>query len=351
MAFCAMILGTALSLVAAGLLPEIAGVGAEQPLAQCKKESYAFCCGVGTACDCTKGMFAKGQCKKESYSFCCLVGNKCDCTQPPPVESNNFTAPSLPALGAPQSVEEAAVAATAADVQWPLAQCKKESYAFCCGVGTACDCNKGIFAKGQCKKESYSFCCLVGTKCDCSKPPQQGNSAVELVPRMVEAANVDSVERAAQQPLVQCKKESYAFCCGVGTACDCKKGMFAKGQCKKESYSFCCLVGNKCDCTQPPPVESSNSTTPSLLALDAPHGAEEVAMSVAVTALDVQRQCKKESYAFCCGVGTACDCKKGMFAKGQCKKESYSICCLVGNKCDCTQPPPAESSNVTTLVI
>jgi len=57
-----------------------------------------------------------------------------------------------------------------APVKAPL-QCKTASYAFCCEVGTPCDCTKGTTAPGQCKPESYGFCCSVGTPCDCSQPP------------------------------------------------------------------------------------------------------------------------------------------------------------------------------------
>jgi hypothetical protein len=49
---------------------------------QCSKASYAFCCGVGKPCDCTKGTTSPGQCKPESYAFCCDVGTPCDCTKP-----------------------------------------------------------------------------------------------------------------------------------------------------------------------------------------------------------------------------------------------------------------------------
>ena len=55
--------------------------------------------------------------------------------------------------------------------------CAAAAYAFCCGVGTKCDCNKGISAPGQCdghiavpiigKVTSYSYCCGMGTPCDC----------------------------------------------------------------------------------------------------------------------------------------------------------------------------------------
>jgi photosystem II stability/assembly factor-like uncharacterized protein len=50
---------------------------------QCSSASYAFCCGIGAPCDCSKGTTAPGQCKPESYVYCCQVGPKCDCSQPP----------------------------------------------------------------------------------------------------------------------------------------------------------------------------------------------------------------------------------------------------------------------------
>jgi len=49
---------------------------------QCAKAAYAFCCGVGQPCDCTKGTTSPGQCKPESYTYCCDVGTPCDCTKP-----------------------------------------------------------------------------------------------------------------------------------------------------------------------------------------------------------------------------------------------------------------------------
>jgi len=49
-------------------------------------------------------------------------------------------------------------------------QCAKAPYAYCCGVGTPCDCSKGTSSPGQCKPESYIYCCDTGTPCDCTKP-------------------------------------------------------------------------------------------------------------------------------------------------------------------------------------
>ena len=59
----------------------------QAPDAQCKTESYLFCCKIGTPCDCTKPRTAPGQCSGDikgvtSYAFCCDVGTPCDCTQP-----------------------------------------------------------------------------------------------------------------------------------------------------------------------------------------------------------------------------------------------------------------------------
>jgi len=70
----------ALKKVSTAVLPGEATVDA--PL-NCKTSSYAFCCEVGTPCDCTKGTTSPGQCKPESYAFCCSVGTPCDCSQPP----------------------------------------------------------------------------------------------------------------------------------------------------------------------------------------------------------------------------------------------------------------------------
>jgi len=52
-----------------------------------------------------------------------------------------------------------------------VGNCAKSAYAFCCGVGTPCDCNKGAISPGQCEVSAYTFCCMVGKKCDCSQPP------------------------------------------------------------------------------------------------------------------------------------------------------------------------------------
>jgi len=49
---------------------------------QCAKAAYAYCCGVGKPCDCTKGTTAPGQCQPESYVYCCDVGTPCDCAKP-----------------------------------------------------------------------------------------------------------------------------------------------------------------------------------------------------------------------------------------------------------------------------
>lgn len=71
------------SLLQYGAAPATEVVTLSAPQAQCKKASYAFCCELGTPCDCTKGTTAPGQCVAASYAFCCSVGTPCDCTQPP----------------------------------------------------------------------------------------------------------------------------------------------------------------------------------------------------------------------------------------------------------------------------
>ena len=61
----------------------------EAPRAQCKSNSYLFCCDFsvlrdfGVPCDCTTGSSAAGQCSETPYAFCCGVGTPCDCSQRP----------------------------------------------------------------------------------------------------------------------------------------------------------------------------------------------------------------------------------------------------------------------------
>eukprot|EP00929_Paragymnodinium_shiwhaense_P121964 TRINITY_DN94439_c0_g1_i1.p2 TRINITY_DN94439_c0_g1~~TRINITY_DN94439_c0_g1_i1.p2 ORF type:complete len:227 (+),score=61.60 TRINITY_DN94439_c0_g1_i1:85-681(+) len=154
-----------------------------------------------------------------------------------------------------------------------LSQCKKASYGFCCEVGTPCDCTKGVTASGQCKPESYGFCCSIGTPCDCSQPPLAGHKdiAAAMMPlaaalplpveKLVEKPVAFPEEKPVEKPLAQCKKTSYAFCCEVGTPCDCTKGTTASGQCRPESYGFCCSIGAPCDCSLPPLEEDVNGTS------------------------------------------------------------------------------------------
>jgi len=59
-------------------------------------------------------------------------------------------------------------------------------------------------------------------------------------------------------------------------------------------------------------------------------------------ALQVEGNCDSAPYAFCCGVGTPCDCAKGMASEGQCDSAAYSFCCMVGTKCNCDAPPFAN---------
>lgn len=61
----------------------------------CDEAPYLFCCGVGTACDCSKSIIASGQCDSAAYSYCCMVGTKCDCDTPP-LRADNSTFPGIP---------------------------------------------------------------------------------------------------------------------------------------------------------------------------------------------------------------------------------------------------------------
>merc|ERR1711865_973657 len=160
----------------------------EEPVAlttevgNCDKIPYAFCCEVGTKCDCSLDSDADGQCTAEkelpfgfkltSYKFCCETGTTCDCSEPPVLEEEK-----------PAAVEEEPVALTT-----EVGNCDKIPYAFCCEVGTKCDCSLDSDADGQCTGEkelpfgfkltSYKFCCETGTTCDCSEPPVMGETLV-----------------------------------------------------------------------------------------------------------------------------------------------------------------------------
>ena len=52
-------------------------------------------------------------------------------------------------------------------------QCDSAAYAYCCGVGTPCECSKGMSANGQCGREAYVYCCDFGTPCQCSQPSKK----------------------------------------------------------------------------------------------------------------------------------------------------------------------------------
>ena len=183
-----------------------------------------------------------------------------------------------------------------------LKNCGKSAYAYCCAFGTPCDCSKGIISPGQCKRAAYEYCCQVGNKCNCSEPAlssspkksdkndylelfskielldyatrnvfEQCENKTQLSTEVVEKQNEilektkdciknetrpkEKHKRKSYDFLKQCKKESYAFCCAVGTPCDCSKGTTAPGQCDTKAYLFCCSVGKKCDCAEPPRSE------------------------------------------------------------------------------------------------
>ena len=52
----------------------------------CHSGAYAYCCGVGVPCDCSKGILDPSQCGKSAYSYCCGVGIPCICEK-----NGNFT--------------------------------------------------------------------------------------------------------------------------------------------------------------------------------------------------------------------------------------------------------------------
>ena len=105
-------------------------------------------------------------------------------------------------------------------------------------------------APGQCKETSYAYCCTVGTPCDCSQPPldvdEEPTVAVpeESLPtdseKPVQADDVTPIDGFEVDVLGNCKKVPYDFCCAVGTPCDCTKGTtyvscFALG-CRQSIY-------------------------------------------------------------------------------------------------------------------
>ena len=165
--------------------------------------------------------------------------------------------------------------------------CGKAAYGYCCAFGTSCDCSKGVSVEGQCGKEAYMYCCGFGKACKCDLPPKENDdinkkskvdllSDIELLkyttntvyeecnnPEHIKTQNqvnvtINKVENCVSKKqkalkiLKNCKTESYAFCCAVGTSCNCSEGASSPGQCQASAYVFCCLVGEKCDCTQPP---------------------------------------------------------------------------------------------------
>merc|ERR1711862_379756 len=48
------------------------------------------------------------------------------------------------------------------------AQCSSVAHAYCCSLGTPCDCSEISSASGQCSFLAYEYCCHLGTPCDCS---------------------------------------------------------------------------------------------------------------------------------------------------------------------------------------
>ena len=89
-------------------------------------------------------------------------------------------------------------------------------------------------------------------------PPSLANVDVHIdaVDQNGESVICLDVHTAAKEELADavgnCASAPYAFCCGVGTACDCSQGMASPGQCDSAAYSYCCMVGTKCDCDSPP---------------------------------------------------------------------------------------------------
>jgi len=67
------------------------------------------------------------------------------------------------------SVEE--LPAAQDELEESSGNCGGTAYSYCCGVGTPCDCSKGMASAGQCGSAAYGYCCMYGTKCDCDSPP------------------------------------------------------------------------------------------------------------------------------------------------------------------------------------
>merc|ERR1711865_60880 len=80
--------------------------------------------------------------------------------------------------------------------------CDKAPYAFCCGVGTSCDCSKGMSSSGQCDSAAYAFCCMEGTKCQCDLPPF-----------MAEAEEPEDPEPCRGCPGKEASADERAVCC------------------------------------------------------------------------------------------------------------------------------------------
>jgi hypothetical protein len=161
-------------------------------------------------------------------------------------------------------------------------------------VERTCDCDRDDIAYG-CRTElrdagcgdygfGFGFCftcqdCVPSDGSWC--PPRfveeaglAGNELLEVIPSKLEDEVVVESEKlevlqasdsvalpalanAGAESGSQCTSVSYAFCCAVAPACDCKQGATAPGQCAGEihgmtSYLYCCQFGTPCDCTQPP---------------------------------------------------------------------------------------------------
>ena len=138
--------------------------------------------------------------------------------------------------------------------------CKSASYAYCCELGTPCDCKKGTTSPGQCTPAAYGFCCSIGTPCDCSQPPEQD---VPVEPARVSNMSLPSRMQNCAAP-GDCGLAYEACCAGFaakGFPCDCQlkdghgEAGSSCGDCGA-AYSVCCAgfkaQGSPCTCDVEP---------------------------------------------------------------------------------------------------
>merc|ERR1719461_372910 len=129
-----------------------------------------------------------------------------------------------------------------------LENCSWSARAYCYGLGTPCDCNRGSTSSGQCSQYAYGYCCTVGTPCMCAVKDDSKDHLPEPEYQPMDPAERMAIERLFSDKLENCSSSAWAYCCGVGTPCDCTRGSTASGQCSQYAYGYCCTVGTPCMC-------------------------------------------------------------------------------------------------------